>query len=514
MLKTRRTLALILLASMLLTACGKDGKMYGSGKEGYTRLDDVDGISFELVSSVARNATAITNISEDMEFEADQTYLYKDGESAYFIFNMSTIVCAIQKGTNFDFKNSENKKASLENGNVLGVWFSTPKKKLEFIEDEKDGVYKFIAPVTAQVTLTAELYNDFAGKLVVINDGTQEWSMFVGTLGKNYEKLDKENKSVISYMASTLSLYDKPEVQATPTPPVALGGDYESDTTVSENETIEENPSPSQIPEATPEKIEIAESTDESEIESPTPTIEPSEDDISNSPVPTTIEEQENATDVEITPTPTAPPTTTPEAAPEEDEIVLEVHEVEATPTPMPERGQSIHLNNQKNTVRDDNNIYMSSIYDLLEVGKRGYASIFTGSGYETANLRIDSITTGKEAENIIKNAVAKGQMYGEYFAPADGCTFHVAHCKLDTSNCMGTGYLNVKLRGMHGENLRFRGIEYTSRTYVITVSEDEYYCFYEVPNGCKEYVLECGEGTVENEDSGVISAYYKVTDF
>ena len=104
--------------------------------------------------------------------------------------------------------------------------------------------------------------------------------------------------------------------------------------------------------------------------------------------------------------------------------------------------------------------------------------------------------------------------MYGEYFAPADGCTFHVAHYKLDMSNCMGTGYLNVKLRGMHGENLRFRGIEYTSRTYVITVSEDEYYCFYEVPNGCKEYVLECGEGTVENEDSGVISAYYKVTDF
>ena len=95
--KTKRILSLILLASMLLTACGKDGKMYGSGKEGYTRLDDVDGISFELVSSVARNATAITNISEDMEFEADQTYLYKDGENAYFIFNMRRLYVQYKK---------------------------------------------------------------------------------------------------------------------------------------------------------------------------------------------------------------------------------------------------------------------------------------------------------------------------------------------------------------------------------------------------------------------------------
>ena len=61
----------------------------------------------------------------------------------------------------------------------------------------------------------------------------------------------------------------------------------------------------------------------------------------------------------------------------------------------------------------------------------------------------------------------------------------------------------------MDGENLKFRGIEYTQRTYDIPVSDTEFYSFYAVPNGCREYVLEMGEGDGKGEEA--VSSYYGV---
>ena len=84
-----------------------------------------------------------------------------------------------------------------------------------------------------------------------------------------------------------------------------------------------------------------------------------------------------------------------------------------------------------------------------------------------------------------------------------------MVHYVVDDSGCNGHGYVNVKLRGMDGENLKFRGIAYSQRTYDISVSDTEFYSFYAVPNGCREYVLEIGEGAGKSE--GVVSAYYVV---
>lgn len=169
------------------------------------------------------------------------------------------------------------------------------------------------------------------------------------------------------------------------------------------------------------------------------------------------------------------------------------------------ERHSTIILNNQKNTVKEDNKVYYSDIYDMLPLNKYGYASVRTNRGYEKAVVKLDTIYIGQDAVRIIKDGYIKA---GErYFESQEGTSWHVAHYTVDYSECSDKGYLDVKLRGMDGEDLRFRGISYSKRTYVIPVSDNEYYCFYEVPNGCKEYVLECGDGSVDSQET--IAAYY-----
>ena len=156
--------AMAALTVLLLTGCGKNKEIYDSGKDGYTSITAVDGICFDVMSDVARNATAVTNISEDMSFEPDQTYVYKDGGNRYFIFQMDSIVYVAEKGVSFGLRDADDKLAAVQDGNIMGIYFTSPRKKLDFVEDEKNGVYKLSATVTAQVAVTSELYNDFAGR--------------------------------------------------------------------------------------------------------------------------------------------------------------------------------------------------------------------------------------------------------------------------------------------------------------------------------------------------------------
>lgn len=418
----KKTVLLLLLAvaAMQLTACGRKA-MYRSGKDGYTAIHAVEGVSFELVSQVVRNATAITNISEEMAFETAQTYLYKDGDSEYFLFNISSIVCIVQRGTNFGFSEKEDKMAALKDGNALGVFFTSPEKKLDYEESMQKDIYKIIATATAQVSITPELYNDFAGRLAVIDNGETEWSFFVGSIGEDYHDLDKDLRETLDYMAAAFTPYKKPETEEQEAPPVVLGGEEEE-----RGRNISE------------------------------PKKETADKDL----------QQENGEAV------------LPEADNEKNTVVL---------------------NNQKNTVREGQKAYYSDIYDLLPLGKMGYAGVYAGGQYQNVVVRADKVYRGEEAENIIKSA-------GKFFTVREGCSWHAVHYVTDD---FGNGYVNVKLRGMDGENLKFRGIEYTQRTYDIPVSDTEFYSFYAVPNGCREYVLEIGEGV--GKEDGIVSSYYEV---
>lgn len=505
--KKIKPIVLAICIISLLSGCGN--KMYTSGQDGYSQITFIDGISFEIVSSVSRNATAITNISEDMLFELNQTYLYKDEGTEYFLFNINSLVCIAQKGTSFHFRNAEDKKDALENsGNICGVWFDCPRKKIQYQETEKNGIYKFMTEANAQVAITSELYNDFTGQLTVLDNGTEEWALFIGSVGTKFDDLSKETKEALTYMAGSLTLYNAPEV-VEELPAVAMGGEYETNI---EEEKPTETVSSNEIAAEESEEIDNQEGEieqiSENDINIPENTTEDTEqtseeDNKAEEPEP---EETEIEVDVEISDETESADDSEGEEAVKGEEDQKNV-EKEAEELIRPAEGvlNVLQKSNQKKTDFEDNKVYTVDVYNMLQIGKKGYATTLNGKENGTAVIQLKEVITGKDAEKIIRKACTNGDVKYQYFSAPDGCNWQVAHYTVD-----GEGYVNVKLRGMDGENLRFRGIEYSQRTYDIKVSDTEFYSFYTVPNGCKEYTLEIGEGTVDS-GSGALSAYYKI---
>ena len=496
-IRKTKGLMFVLLLNILLTGCGE--KMYNSGKSNFSFVSAVEGISFEIVSDIARNATAITNISPEMSFEPNQTYLYKDGESCYFIFNINSLVFVCEKGTKFGFHALEDKTTAIENDSILGVWLHSPTKKLQYRETNQNGVYKMIATVNAEVALTRELYNDFTGQMAYLYDSETEteWTMFVGSAGHNYKELDKETQDGLEYMAATFIPYTRPIAEELPEPEITLGGESEpvsvSDNSVTKEESLSNNSiSQNSISDNSISENSMADST-ETEVANIEET-ETKEDVVIEEIVEEIIVEESI------------------EEIPKEDTADISKKEtLENTEDATDDKNKTIvesKLNNQKTKVFEDNKIYHSNIYNMVPIGKRSYADIKIKNNYEKAIIKVEEILTGKEAESLIKKYCDTTLDY-DYFEVMEGCSWHVARYTLDFSQCSNIGYMNIKLKGMDGDLLKYRGIRYTPRTYDIKVNDTLYYSYYAIPNGCYEYALECGDGTVDTEN--VYSAYYNV---
>lgn len=508
----------ILIITMILSLAGcGTSKMYASGKEGYTQITFVDGISFEVVSSVARNATAITNMSSDMAYETNQTYLYKDGESAYFIFNMESLVCIAQKGTTFHFSESADMKDSLENnGNILGIWFDCPKRKVSSRDENKNGVYKCIIDANAQVSLTPDIYSDFSGQLATIEYQGDEWALYIGTKGdEGFDKLDKDMKKTIGYMIQSMNIYQATEEQEEFTPPVSLGGEGE----VSGN-TIKEETG---IPEPTTTSELIQSDIAEAQVEETEPSASPDKMDVNedlSEEIDITLEEAESPSAIPTDPVLETDEETTMEPLPTDNNILsvepenetIEVVEIEEepipSPTPMvrPEETAYVQQNNQKQIKYEDNTVYVTDIYSMLQIGKKGRISMLNNGSASEGIVKVSEVLTGNDAIKLIKQKCNDGTLNYNYFDAPNGCSWNAVHYFIEE----GTGYVNVKLRGLDGENLRFRGIEYSQRSYDIKVTDTEFYSYYAVPNACPEYALEIGEGTINNQ---LLSSYYHIRD-
>lgn len=496
---------------LLLTGCGKNKELYDSGRNGYTSITAVDGICFDVMSDVARNATAITNISEDMSFEQNQTYVFKDGGKRYFIFRMDSIVYVAEKGSSFGLRDAPDKLAALQNGNIMGIYFTSPRKKLDFVEDEKDGIYKLSATVTAQVAITSNLYNDFAGRFSYITDGTEEWAVFVGSRGEDFRELPDDTKEVITYMAATVAPCAPPTEEEEKPPAVSLGGN---------NETVSANSAGTADTEKSKEVSESAatdaqaENTKPTEEEKPETTAEPLSESDSN-------EESADISDmlplepVEVMEVEDIPSSEEPSGTEEEKKEEKEPDkkaEVEEKTADSLQKKPLVRANNQKEAKpAADGKIYTSDIYSMLALGKTAYATALLSEepGYGNVEVCADRILTGKDAVNLIRKAFSDGTIYGEYFDAPEGCMWHAVHYTVAYPQNVD-GYVNVKIRGMDGENLRFRGIAYSHRSYDIKISDGEYYAFYAVPNGCPEYVLEIGEGSADTVNDGLVAAYYR----
>ena len=84
-------------------------------------------------------------------------------------------------------------------------------------------------------------------------------------------------------------------------------------------------------------------------------------------------------------------------------------------------------------------------------------------------------------------------KILGESFVPAGaGTTWNVVEYDVDYPDDERP-YLNALFTGMDGNNLRLRGIKYSKRTKQLSY-DDKHYLYYEVPNGCSQYLIKFGD--------------------
>ena len=464
----KKIIFLLTAVMIMLTACGT--KLYTDGNaQGYTSINDIDGILFSMYSKTVGSATAVTNISEKMNFEKDQTYLYKNGESEYFLFNISSVVLAVEKGTDFNMANAKDKKEAVTSHDLLGIWFDIPKKKLSYTDNTADGVYKFMATVNGEVSVTSEIYNDFAGKLVVLSDGTDEWSLFIGSVGTDYDSLSDDVKDTINYIAASLNIVDKEETQDIAA--VSLGGQTEesnseekdssilasSEVSIEESDEVSVNASTEYTSEEAIEESSNNASMEEISADSSSTADDTNEDSTSEGEVEI-IEVDSSSIDIS---------NDKPDDIDTQEESagITEANEQEA------KRGEIITLNNQKEEEKADNKIYNSSVYDMLKPGNWGYADVQTGKIKETVAVKVSSLCTAQEAVNLIKKACTEKVVPYSYFEAPVGCTWHLVKVEDQGKN----GYLNVKVVGADGNKLTFRGIKYPMRTYMLDFKDEVY---------------------------------------
>ena len=158
-----------------------------------------------------------------------------------------------------------------------------------------------------------------------------------------------------------------------------------------------------------------------------------------------------------------------------------------------------------------------SDFYHQLKIGDVGRLEALDGSGKELKStfVIVNDLYIKDDADKIIQEYCKTDECPYEYSAAPDGYSWHAIEYTLSMSP--EDLYVDIKLEGLDGEKLKYRGVAASSMThdifYYMEKTEDGYsklYCYYAVPNGCKEYTLEFGT-RVEGENS---TACYEIGEF
>ena len=528
--------------------------------DGYRTITAIDGVSFYVVQAAADSATAVSQISNSVSFDTDNYYSYKDGAGKYLLFNMSGLVVAAQKGTSFDFANNGLTEDTLGSSSVAGIWFDKSGNKL--VADEDDNEFEIQA--NGGVVITNEIYGTYCGKLKVISDGTEEWSIFAGIQGEKYKDLASADKDVISNIVDSIHFAEHKEVE-TEVYAVSLGTTAEIDEagsnapTNNDSQVTDVTQSETSTPAEADSSMESIISTENPEEDTEENTAgdndiatssefdetqndESEENEIDRSDVSSDEDNNESSLDETIpsisendqsatAPDASEPEDTKPEDSTEENKTTenssTDDNSINDEPVKVSvikdeisqERGESMQLSNKRIIEKNADNAYSSNVYSMLEVGDSGIFSVLNAEKgvEETPIIHLEEVITGKAAEAVIKSYCAKPEAAYEYFDPPNGCSWHLIKYSLNYKRCSSKQYVDIRLRGLDGGSLIHRGIKYSSMThdlFVFTIEardgwSENYYCYYAVPNGCTNYSLQIGDPILNDSKFG--TAFYEI---
>lgn len=349
-------------------------------EENYTAITFVNGVVFDMPKQVLAQATAITGISEEEDYTT-YTYVYKDGESTYLLFNMDQIIVIVDNRTTYRLQNTMDVMDEITSNSLDGIWLCPDDKEISSDIESKDDIYKLTCTVRSDISITGNACGRFVGKYTYVSAENAECSMFVGVRGKNYSDVDSGTKAVLEHIAKSLCITDC--------------------------------------------------------------TVMPKND-----------------------------------------------REIEST---VKDRRDMLTVMDNQGEVGTK----YSDIYHLLSVGMTGtYFAYDKDSEYSlsSGDITIEELYTGEDAVDLIREYCNSGKAMYPYADAPEGFSWHAVKYRLSQSQ--RDLYTNIKLEGLDGNRLVYHGVSCTSRTYDIIYdwnSKTDLYCYYAVPNGCKEYMLECG---------------------
>lgn len=484
----------VMMSIVMLTGCGGT-EVYKTGINGYTKIyDAIPGFGYEIASELLETSTAITSLSGGDY--SDGTYCYKNGSDTYIIFNIKWYVIAVGRNTTFGFTDEASVPQKLEQNSLQGIWFS-PEKKLNFAQEKKKGAVKTVMNVIGEVSITEDLFGTFTGTLATITTDEGECSLFMGVAGTSYEEISQNNKTLINNICGSFVTVDNAErfevvevnTEEQDMMAVVENGANQSmiATETEETDTVDVNTEYLQ-PDTT--ELDTEPESQEEETEMPEESGSDEEDVI-------VVEETGDTDSKEETGPETKSETEIESDAPENEEEV-------ATNNSSSEEGKKPTVSE---TVGDSITVIKggaSTIYRQLEIGSVGTLSGFTKNRKESQmSMRLDAIYRGDEAQELLNELKGKDDKISEIQAPP-GTSFEIAEYAL--SKNPNTDYVNIRMVGLDGNNLVYRGVSYNKRTYDCFRGLDykdgmyeKLYCIYAVPNGCTEYTLVCGDAAYQN---------------
>lgn len=434
-MKKSVVLLFIFVMAMCFMGCGK---VYEGTKSGYVTIKDIPGVTFDIYANSAKSATAVSQINKDSDMSDGNSYLYKNGSTDYIIYNNKSLTAVVQKVESIGLEAAKDKESVLKDITFLGT--SVLSENYEYATSGKDDAYKLVAQVDAGVSLTLTTFGDYTGQFAYLSYQNNDYLMFVGVPKTEYKNLDKEVRDAIEHMIKSLRV-NKDDF-----------GANKVQTTEKTDKVTENKPEDVKKEENTSQNEEVIQQPDEKEpVKQPIPSV-----------------------DIEI-----------PKEEPKEEDIVITEKEVENV----------VNVTNQKELEGNITTIYSFGGIedDVLSSG------VDIDGNFQTVLVTVTAYYNEEMALDVIKSGVAQDGLY-EYFDAPDGCHFEAVEYSVSGS-ATDDVYVNFKIVGIDGQLLKYKGITYGSRTYdILATSEykkDGYVkriCYYPVPNGCKEYVLQFGE--------------------
>ncbi len=447
---------------MIVTVLGKVEQKPKVDSSLFKEVTDIPGCEFAVNRNASDTATTVMEISKTINFLDYETYRFCNGEDLYLLFNMNRYIVAVKKGTSFHLSETD-PAVAFENNSLQGIWF-------EVAEDaklKKKGNTASI-DVTAQVVITNTLYNDFNGTLITIEEDGEEWTMFAGFVHAE----DEESIAMVEYIGSTFQASEMTQVAQ---------ADFEVN--IEEGIKTEEPSANEDVSEEISEPI--------SEEESVSETVSEEQSEVTSEEISEPLSEEKAEEESEKP--------SEPASEPEEKE------EIDA------EESETLTASSTQREVEDNvNTAYSSTVYSMLPVGSIGYMDILNEDigKTEPAYIKVLEIHDEAETQKLIAEYEAQtgNKIYSTMEIPA-GC--HIEAVSYDVRyTSENWSYVDIKLCSLSGEELRYRGMPYSSKTYDIHKPLNEnndwvqgYVSFYIVPDGCTEYALRCS-GIINNDET------------